>query len=419
MDEPEQEGGAVAARHALGWLVAANALGVWLAALLLWPRLGELTGEASYGRILPVHLNWQLYGWSSLPLIGWLFAIYGVSRGSMARWAAPVVRAWSAVLVIGAMAWLAGGSSGKLFLDWKGGALAAFLVVLVGLWLVLAVGWKRGMEDRSGLFKISAAAALLSLAAVPIGLAMASSPSTYPPFDRTTGGPTGASLLGSTLPLVLILLLMPVTFGLPKKPGAGFRRAVAGWWMFEAVVFVALEITGGTHRMAGQILGLGLLLPWLALLPWDWCKFEWPADSGFWRFSTLAWWAVLVVSGWVDFLPGVLDRLKFTNSLVAHAHLAMAGFTSSLGLLLITLGGGPQAKTAVAKGGGWWHGSVGGHVVALAVCGWLESGSASWMGERPWWREMAFCFRLGAGVVMTLVAIYWWKRALGRRGERS
>jgi cytochrome c oxidase cbb3-type subunit 1 len=403
MDEPGQEGGAVAARHALGWLVAANALGVWLAALLLWPRLGGLTGEAGYGRILPVHLNWQLYGWSSLPLIGWLFAIYGVSRGSMARWAVPVVRAWSAVLVIGAMAWLAGGSSGKLFLDWKGGALAAFLVVLVGLWLVLAVGWKRGMADRSGLFKMSAAAALLSLAVVPIALAMASSPSTYPPFDRTTGGPTGASLLGSTLPLVLILLLMPVTFGLPKKPGAGFRRAVAGWWMFEAVVFVALEITGGTHRMAGQILGLGLLLPWLVLLPWDWCKFEWPADSGFWRFSTLAWWAVLVVSGWIDFLPGVLDRLKFTNSLVAHAHLAMAGFTSSLGLLLITLGGGPRAV----------------HVVALAVCGWLESGSASWMGERPWWREVAFCFRLGAGVVMTLVAIYWWKRSLGRREERS
>ena len=92
----------MAARHALGWLVAANALGVWLSALLLWPRLGELTGEVSYGRILPLHLNWQLYGWSSLPLIGWLFSIYGVSRGSAARWTGPVVRAWSTVLMIGA-----------------------------------------------------------------------------------------------------------------------------------------------------------------------------------------------------------------------------------------------------------------------------------------------------------------------------
>ena len=145
MDQPGQQGGAVAARHALGWLVAANALGVWLAALLLWPGLGGLTGEISYGRILPVHLNWQLYGWSSLPLIGWLFAIYGVSRGKAARWAASVVNAWSAVLMIGAAAWLTGGSSGKLFLDWKGGALAAFLVVQVMLWLVLAVGWKNGI----------------------------------------------------------------------------------------------------------------------------------------------------------------------------------------------------------------------------------------------------------------------------------
>jgi cytochrome c oxidase cbb3-type subunit 1 len=28
-------------RYALGWLVAANLIGVWLAALLLWPQLND------------------------------------------------------------------------------------------------------------------------------------------------------------------------------------------------------------------------------------------------------------------------------------------------------------------------------------------------------------------------------------------
>ena len=38
----------------------------------------------------------------------------------------------------------------------------------------------------------------------------------------------------------------------------------------------------------------------------------------------------LVLTGWVLFLPGVLDHFKFTDGLVGHSLLAMAGFTSSL-----------------------------------------------------------------------------------------
>jgi cytochrome c oxidase cbb3-type subunit 1 len=273
------------------------------------------------------------------------------------------------------------------------------------------------MRGRSRVFKLAAAGGLLLLAAVPAGMAMASSPATYPPFDRTTGGPTGASLLGSTLSVVLLLLLVPTTFALPKKPGAGPRRAVAILWLAELAAFAVLERAGGTHRMFSQIAGLGLLLPWLVLLPLDWRKFEWPEHSIFWKRSALVWWGVLVASGWVDFLPGVLDRLKFTSGLVAHAHLAMGGFTSSFGLLLIAMGGGARARTAVAKGGWTWHAAVGAHVVALALCGWNEGGMASWMDERPAWRGAAFLVRLAAGAVMAAVAIHWWRGAM--RGKEN
>ena len=56
--------------HALGWLVAANAIGVLMAALLLWPALGDLLVPLSYGRWMALHLDWQLYGWCSVPIIG-------------------------------------------------------------------------------------------------------------------------------------------------------------------------------------------------------------------------------------------------------------------------------------------------------------------------------------------------------------
>ena len=86
-----------AARHALGWLLFGNLAGLWLSVLLLWPDLGA--GEWTYGRWVPVHLNVQLYGWTSLPLVAWLMAIYQVDASRVRRWgaAADVLRARSDV----------------------------------------------------------------------------------------------------------------------------------------------------------------------------------------------------------------------------------------------------------------------------------------------------------------------------------
>ena len=56
-----------AVRHALGWLAFGNAVGLYLALLLMEPRLQA--GIWTYGRWVPVHLNAQLYGWTALPLV--------------------------------------------------------------------------------------------------------------------------------------------------------------------------------------------------------------------------------------------------------------------------------------------------------------------------------------------------------------
>ena len=117
---------ASAVAHALFWLVFANAIGVLIAILLLFPALNRLLCEWTYGRWIMVHMNLELYGWTSLPLAGFLFKIYGADRGPLGLWCRPVLWAWSAALAVGAFSWLSGFSSGKLFLDWSGFARVFF-----------------------------------------------------------------------------------------------------------------------------------------------------------------------------------------------------------------------------------------------------------------------------------------------------
>src|SRR5690606_34891873 len=108
-------------RHALGWLVAANAVGLWLALLLVWPDAGRALGPLTYGRWAPLHLNWQLYGWCALPLVGALLRFHAPPSGRRdARWAGMALAAWTFALLAGGLSWLGGVVSGKLFLDWHG-----------------------------------------------------------------------------------------------------------------------------------------------------------------------------------------------------------------------------------------------------------------------------------------------------------
>lgn len=137
---------AQAAWHGLFWLVAANGVGVLLAVLLLVPSLNPALGEWTYGRWMMVHMNLELYGWTSLPLVGYLFHVYGVGRGSMAYWCRPVLWVWSGSLGVGVVSWLTGHSSGKLFLDWSGYARILFSDALLTLWFLLVIAlvadWK-------------------------------------------------------------------------------------------------------------------------------------------------------------------------------------------------------------------------------------------------------------------------------------
>jgi cytochrome c oxidase cbb3-type subunit 1 len=394
---------ATAIRHALGWLVAGNAVGLYLALLLLMPDLQS--GVWTYGRWMPVHLNLQLYGWTSLPLVAWLFSLFEIEKTRHSMWGQAAVWAWSAALAVGALHWLGGITSGKIFLDWQGGSLWALTAAQAILWGALAAAWHARRHAWSHAKRIGLLLSLIALAMVPVSLVFAASPAIYPPIDPSTGGPTGSSLLGSTLMVVGLMLILPRMVA----PRIRKTRSMPMWIFFGIswLVFGVTEALGGTHRDAWQILPMLFLLPWAWWIPQDWKAFDWPQGSAVWRRAMFVWWALLVLSGVLMFQNGILDHLKFTQGLVAHTHLAMAGFTTSFcALLCVLISRRPlgSAKSVVA-----WHAAAVGMIAVLAAAGWQEGKNFQWMADAPLWRTVGFALRAGCGLVMLGASIHWLK----------
>ncbi len=404
-----------AAWHSLLWLVIGNSIGVMIAVLLLMPGLNHWLGEWTYGRWIMVHMNLALYGWCSIPMAGFLFKVYGADRGPTAPWCRPVLWAWSAALGVGAFAWLSGESSGKLFLDWSGYARIAFPLVLAALWILLAVSLVLAWDSAANAAWAVRGAKLLGLAlllAVPVVLYIASSPDIYPAINPDTGGPTGTSQLESSLMIVAILLLLP--FGLARRKLGRAWPVVASWMALgaESILCAALSRADISHHNPAQFLSLGSLLLWLPLTPVYYAAFEWRPATRRWRTAFLCWWALLLVSGWVLFLPGVLDRIKFTDGLVGHSFVAMAGFLSALLIfVMVQLLGDDGWIFTRAWSFHVWNWSVLAYVAVMSVAGWLEGSNPEFTIVPGAARNTLYVLRLATGVLMLVASLEWFRGA--------
>ena len=400
-----------AAWHAFLWLVIGNAIGVMLALLLLLPSLNVVLDEWTYGRWMMVHVNILLYGWCALPMLGWLFRIYGADRGPVAAWCRPVLWTWSSALFAGSLTWLAGHSSGKLFLDWSGYARFAFPAAMLALWLLLAVSLVIAWNSARNKFWSAHATKVIGLAvllAVPFAIYAASSPALYPAINPSTGGPTGESQLESSLGVVAILLIVP--FGVA-------RRAVGRQWplLIAAIVFAAeallcLSMYRGdiSHHVPSQYLSLGSLLAWLPLVPAYYATFQWHDNVRGWRAALLWWWGFLVVSGWVMFLPGVLDHLKFTDGLVGHSLAAVAGFLSALlAVVLVQLLGDDGWVLTRRWSFHMWNWSVFAYVVLMLMAGWIEGNDPAFTSVPGLLRNVLYSLRLVTGILMLISSAEW------------
>lgn len=399
---------ASAAAHALFWLVFANAIGVLIAILLLFPALNRLLGEWTYGRWIMVHMNLELYGWTSLPLTGFLFKIYGADRGPLALWCRPALWGWSAALAVGTSSWLSGNSSGKLFLDWSGYSRVLFPLAMLTLWLLLTVAFAREWKAETMYARSAKTAGLLLLLVVPFILFVACSPNYYPAINPDTGGPTGASQLESSLIVVAILLMLP--FGMTQRKTER-SKVIAFAWFFMVTEFLLCFALGrgdiGHHHPA-QFLSLGSLLLWIPLTPAYYEAFNWNTNTRRWRIAFLCWWAALVPTGWVLFLPGILDHFKFTDGLVGHSFLAMAGFTSSLLIFVLVQLLGEDGwifnRTRSFYG---WNLAVLAYVVLMVVAGWHEGFDPAFTIVPGIARNTIYVLRLAVGAVMLVASLDW------------
>ena len=400
---------------ALGWLAAGCAVGVLLALLLAWPDGNALLAPLTYGRWVPVHLDLMLYGWTALPLVGLLLRVY-LPGAAGARAGRIALAGWSGALGAGSLALLGGGSSGKLFLEIRGPAEILFLAALVLLWGTLVGGFVRNLRTEPrphGRVVAARAAVLLLLATVPLAMAAALDPRGYPPIDPTTGGPTGTDLLASTLAILPIFLALPALLDLERTPRA--PRASLLWTLFAAHTAL-LPWFGFGDRLHGdprQVLAIASVLVW----PWPLARHllghVWPAGSRRWLAALGVWGTLLATSALLTYWPGVLDRVKFTHALVGHAHLAMAGFTTSFAALLLHAllrDSAAAGALAAPRPFALWQAGTALHVAAMVALGALEAADAGALG-RPDLRVTAlFALRGLAGLAMLAAALDWLAR---------
>ena len=318
---------------------------------------------------------------------------------------------WSAALGVGAFSWLSGHSSGKLFLDWSGYARVMFPLAMLTLWLLLVfalIGKWNEFRNTHMVVPVAKLAGLIILLAIPFLIYLASGPDSYPPVNQDTGGPTGASQLESSLAVVAVLLMLP--YGLTRRKPSKLRVVALSWFVLtaEAVLCAALGRADVSHHNPVQFLSLASMLVWLPLVPAYYTEFEWHDNTRLWRLAFLWWWAALVITGWVSFLPGVLDHFKFTDGLVGHSFVAMAGFASSLLIF---------AMVQMLGEGGWifnrvrsfvlWNVSVVAYVVLMTISGWREGFDPAFTIVPGTARNILYALRLVFGILMLVASIDW------------
>ena len=405
---------ATTAFHALMWLVIANAIGILIAAMLVVPGINSVLGEWTYGRWMPVHMNLQLYGWCSIPLVMFLFHVYGADREPMAIWARPILWICSTSLALGSVSWLTGHSSGKLFLDWVGYPRVLFPLAMLALWVLLTASYSasRPLHRSVKIF------GLVLLLIVPILVYIASNPALYPPVNPDTGGPTGASQLESTLVIIAVLLLLP--FGIARRNIERSWPLPAAWIIFAAETLLCLGLGRAdvSHHRPIQWISLGSLLVWIPLTPAYFREFQWHPNTRLWRIAFLCWWSVLIPTGWALFLPGVLDHFKFTDGLVGHSLLAMAGFVSSLLIFVMVQLMGDDGWIF---NGTWsfytWQASALAYVLIMFYAGWREGSDPAFAIVPGLMRNVIYTIRLLLGILLFAASLDWFVDAFTLQKE--
>src|ERR1035437_4338308 len=199
-------------------------------------------------------------------------------------------------------------------------------------------------------------------------------------------------------------------FGLTHRKATRSKVIAISWAIMvaEFLLCFALGRADISHHRPAQFLSLGSLLIWIPLMPAYYAAFNWNANTRRWRIAFLCWWSALVLTGWVLFLPGILDHFKFTDGLVGHSLLAMAGFTSSLLIfVLVQLLGEDGWILNQTRSFYGWNGAVLAFVVLMSAAGWREGFDPTFTILPGTARDAVYILRLVVGLVMLAASLDW------------
>jgi len=421
IDPAHREPFEIITRHSLFWLLVTCLTGLLLAILLLVPSFGAVLQPFSYGRWGTVHLNASLYGWSSVPLLGLLFMQY-LPSARISRLPALAVSIWSGVLLFSAIGWLSGHTSGKLFMEWSGPSRWAILLgmcfLALTLWVSLIMRIREGKAESLNtiggqLFIGIKILALIFLTSVPFVMYAAASPALYPPVNPDSGGATGGSLLGSTLAIVFIYWITPFVLKLNFTSRMSAFVPSLFLLIFHLIAFGLLDHGDRSHHEWIQIIALSSLIVWVPLLVRHVRRFKWPEGSRSWLIAFAGWGAALTLNGIFTFMPHILESWKFTNALVAHVHIAMAGMITSFNMLVLVV---INQKTSLHIAFSsktrfwWWQAGTVIHAASLLIAGTLESLNPAWLFTGHITMNTLYAVRLIAGFAMVIAAVGWFRQ---------
>jgi cytochrome c oxidase cbb3-type subunit 1 len=220
--------------------------------------------------------------------------------------------------------------------------------------------------------------------------------------------------------MIVIFIAAPVAAGAKRSGSARALAASSIALAISGAVFALVSHGDRSNHEPAQIAALGTLLVWPPLLAWLYRQYEWPEGSKRWLGAFGVWGTLLVATAFVMFLPGILERSKFTNVLVSHSHVAMAGLVTSFGMLLLT-SLDESGRAARAAGDGvtfWvWQAAFATHVGVLAFGGFYEGAEPGLAFGPSALLDAVYAIRALAGAVMLAVSAVWLARACGETAE--
>jgi len=332
------------------WFMFAAVYGMFTAMHLVAPELFNNISFLVFGRTRPIHINTMLFGFVSSVLLG--CGLYYVPALLKTRlWSEPLgwlsFLLWHTAVLSGPLTFSFGITQGREYTEYIWIFDVCVVLAIVGLIanLVMTIAHRR--ENTLYVSVWYMLGSMLWMAGVyPIGNVM------WHPDTGALPGLLDSVLLWFYGHNVVGLLLTPLAVGVAyfviprvvQRPLYSHSLSLVGFWTLVALY----SHIGGHHILQSPIPNwlktlsvvdsMAMFVPVATVLVNLWLTPRgrtgalWHDVAGRWVLFGTLWYLVVCTQGPIQSLPSVQKVTHFTNWVVAHAHIAVLGFSGFIAL---------------------------------------------------------------------------------------